>query len=379
MSERYEITKEVVGILKDLNFSEYINRFYIEIDEHKNVSSELIGGIITVLEQFIEHEEHNLIVEYSIDILKSIITVNNILVTHNGRIRCLLSDIIKNTRFNIDHRMKFKNCCVLLFSITKRYNVLSSSLQLIYEGQVNDEDNYFNSSDINFIFTNRETHGILEELKIKPNDIDGIVNYFIIRHGEGFHNTVGLLGKAAGMFSGQTLDALLSEEGFNQAINAGEFINEYFNVRKIYINNLFCSDLKRTRQTLGYILLKLSKNLLDVQEMIVLPCSHELDPKKGGACDSKQTLFTAPENQITCSIGSMEDNDENCDSLCCFISNGASKIPINWKYYLEFYNGHRRGIKTTIEGICQCSNTSMLSLVLCIISGKNIKNWILSH
>ena len=378
MSDIYNTVREILDILSNANIDSSINDLKETYKDITDISYENVTDIINFLQQFTNNRDFGNLVIHSIELLTSVITTNNIIVTHNGRIRCILSDIMRSISYPINHRLKFKNCCILLLSLSKTKGLLSSSLKLIYPGEVNGKNHHhYESSDIDYDFDHQQTELILRILYIRQEDICGSINFFIVRHGEGFHNTVGLLGKAAGVLSGETHDALLSEDGYNQSINAGRFLNEYILRNNIFINNLFCSDLRRTRQTLGYMLLTITNILTDVKQIIILPCAHELDPKNGGNCDSKQGLFTAPENQMICSTGL--DEDGQCDSLCCFVSNDEVSIPVNWKHYLEFYGGHRRGIMSIYETVCHCKNTSMFSMAMCIIENKDINQWIVDR
>lgn len=373
-----EILSNLLLVFEKYNFQ---NKQIIisELNLYNRISKVTIFQITQIINSL--HKIHNYlpnelhqIIKDSIYILNSLINTNYLIVTHNGRIRCFLADILNQSEHKLDGNIRFKNCCILKLSFQKIKDVLSSSLKLIYSGEVNNNRKHFEASDIDIIFKEDETKRILRKLRINENDIDGIMNFFIVRHGEGFHNTVGLAGKALGLLTGELNDAVLTSNGYNQSINAGLALNSYLIDKGIFINKIFCSDLKRTRETLSYMLTKIDKTLIELEEIIILPCSHEV-AAKGGDCDSRQGMFVPPENLMTCNVGN--DEDEQCENLCCSIISGYTIIPVNWKYYLEFYGGHKRGTFTSSQ--CDCKDTSMISIAICTYQDKNVKKWILER
>lgn len=378
MTERYNNVMEILDILKNSNINPKITKMYNRLSEKDNIEVEEIYQINDFLYQFKEDHIHSDIVNYAIELLKSLVTCNNLIVTHNGRMRCILYDILLSVNINVNSRVKFKNCSIVRLKFRREYEMIYSSLRCIYNGEITDyekEGEYFDTNEIDYKFNDSDTRRILAKLNILPEDIEGEINFFIVRHGEGFHNTVGLFGKAIGVLSGDTQDALLSEEGYKQALNAGKFMESYLLENQIYINNLFCSDLRRTMQTLGYMLLNMHHTLSDVNEIVVLPCSHELDPKEGGNCDARQLPFTAPENQTSCKITEY-DSDLQCESLSCYVYNNKTRIPVNWKHYLDFYGGHQRGVISIFGPECECHTTSLFSIALGIIQKTKLSVWI---
>lgn len=342
MTERYINVMEILGILSASNISNEITKMYEALLERDFIAPEEIYQINEFLYRFQDNPDFSDIVNYAIELLKSLVTCNNLIVTHNGRMRCILYDILFSVDVNVNSNFKFKNCAILRLKFRRQYEMIYSSLCCIYNDEVNDE--------IDYKFNDTETRLILANLNILPEDIIGEVNFFIVRHCEGYYNTD---------------DELLSEEGYRQSLNAGNFMESYLIKHKIYINNLFCSDLKRTRQTLGYMMMNMERTLNDIIEIIVLPCSHELDPKE----------CSASENQIPCKITDY-DSDLQCETLACFVYNDKTRIPVNWKHYLEFYGGHQRGIVSFFDTGCNCQSTSLFSIALGILQKTKISVWI---
>ena len=103
------------------------------------------------------------------------------------------------------------------------------------------------------------------------------------------------------------------------------------------------------KQTLAVFLLnaqKYSGRVIHVTEMIVLPCSHELNYNKDGNCDgSYGQAFAGNENKSACS------NVSSCDKT-------FTTYALNWNYYNGFYNGTRRKPGSQKK---QCRNTSIIS------------------
>lgn len=275
--------------------------------------------------------------------------VNSLLVTHNGRIRCLL-DLIKMPA--IDERTKkeirFMNCCILLLSITKDGYTLS----LEYEGNLAKESLEKAKKEGRKYYSKTKNDDIFVEFKeqTKPNtsllqDIgDKTYNFYIIRHADGVHNSMKAFEKA---FSSNVTDAELSNEGIKQAEIAKEFL------KTSQIDYLYVSDLKRTRQTLA-ILIK-DKNEIKSTEVVVLPCAHELDYVKGGLCDGDQGIKGALsyENKPKCST-----DNKICTDVCCRVNN----LPINWSLYRAFYDEGTRIAHG--QNAKRCRDTNMIKQAL---------------
>jgi broad specificity phosphatase PhoE len=272
-------------------------------------------------------------------------TVNSLLVTHNGRIRCLLDSINMGAiDKNTGKEIRFMNCCILLLSITKN----GYKLSLEYEGNLaedsvkkakNEGRKYYSQTNNDDIFVKFEDQESSNTSLFK--DIgDKTYNFYIIRHADGLHNSMDWKKK---IYSSDVTDAVLSEEGIKQANEAKQFL------KTPKIDYLYVSDLKRTRQTLA-ILIE-GKDEIKATEVVVLPCAHELDYIKGGLCDGNQGAKGAfsYENKPKCST-----DKSKCDEACCTVNN----LPINWSFYSAFYgNGTRISHGQNAK---RCRDTNMI-------------------
>ena len=281
----------------------------------------------------------------------TVVPVNSLLVTHNGRIRCLL-DLIKMSAIDeiTKKEVRFMNCCILLLSIEKS----GFTLSLKYEGELADESikkakkegrKYYsteNNNDIYIKFLEKKSSD-LSLLQLKPEDIDDkTYNFYIIRHGDGVHNSMSAFQKAT---SSSVTDAELTLGGIRQAEKANKFLSS------IQIHNLYTSDLKRTRQTLGKLIE--GNKSIQAKEVVVLPCAHELDYVQGKSCDAYQGVKSALsyENKPICSA---DKSTCNLSDVCCQV-NG---LPINWSFYRAFYGQGTRMAHGT--GAKSCRDTNMI-------------------
>jgi hypothetical protein len=253
--------------------------------------------------------------------------INVILVTHNARMRCFLEDFFKEgiDQFRKiardareamgkeedtqkkDIEIRFNNGATLLLTIEPNNgpnngpNNVKYTLELIYDGgKVKNPKKgaYFTSpqtiqpapiSETVYIpFHNINTTGHLDLISRRNYKI------YIIRHGHAQHNKKFSIHMAN--------DTLLTNKGIEQAKLVGTVLN---NIPSFKIDYLFASKLKRTRQTLKYIIFGLNDNLksqIKNKQIIILPCSHELGYTINGKCDNlrkSSTLFPR-ENENVC-------------------------------------------------------------------------------
>lgn len=146
--------------------------------------------------------------------------INSIICTHGDRMRSLVSIIDPDDQFVL----KFKNCAILKLEITSQF-VLA---ELIYLGELvgnHSDKNYYNI--LARSFSKERYFEILHRLHILHEDISSHFCYYIIRHGEGYHNTINIPTK---VFSQLTaigkdclLDPVLTHVGTLQAENSGIF------------------------------------------------------------------------------------------------------------------------------------------------------------
>jgi broad specificity phosphatase PhoE len=327
--------------------------------------------------------------------------INSLVVSHNGRIRCLLTDIgVLNT--DELKKIRFKNCSILKLSL----NSQRVSVSMIYEGEVNpsskqhfsmkkstkdniqretetNRDTIYNKKekqivdDVDFndvIFENNssEYNHVFKTLHIKKQDVrSDTYNYYIVRHGQGAHNLVEGINKIKKFINKEYLDPVLTIRGIEQAQYAKTLIEE------IKFDYLFASDLKRSRETI----ITLVKNTNDEKiNIIIVPCLHELDNTKNGECDGAQKFSSVErENKVSCEIRGGQCIDPTHSGLCCNNKN----ITFDWSYYSYFYSNNKRGLTNTTK--YHCRNTSCISIMNFIINKKmlfykmELGSWILDR
>ncbi len=312
--------------------------------------------------------------------------INSIIVTHNGRLRCLM-DLLGYTG---SAENKFKNCAILKIVIdgTK----CEYSVDLIYSGELassSKKQNGGGKSDKYYV-TKQETRGEkevnficktenIEKLKLTKDDVgNNTFTFYIIRHGDGEHNKAKEEGHKvwSTLFTNKILDAKLTPNGIDQATIAGKSLKTQLDGEKI--DYLFTSDLIRTRQTLESVInqeIILSK---PESKVIILPCSHELDYNPEG-CDGNKSVVSV-ENSVSCKL-----EKDNKEYYCSKIKYGNSIINLDWDFYKLFYNYKQKAYMSSSKDRFNCRNTSMLSMALFIIKNPNTNDrntmdqWIKKH
>jgi broad specificity phosphatase PhoE len=229
--------------------------------------------------------------------------MKNIIATHGGRIRCLLQKYFKD---QINNKMGFNNCAVIKISANGNYLYA----ELIYEGE--------NSS----TSINKKKHHTKETFgKIKSNiQVSGLMNceIYLIRHGEGYHNTYSLLKKMTiKLFSN---DPKLTLQGIQQAQNCGKFLKSYFAGTPIKFK-FYGSYMNRAYTTMAYIMENM--NIHSNTMIRILPCLHEIPYKSNGNCD-KNIIYTYAENTPKC-FDHM--NKDYCKK--------ALKYKLSWAYFIK--------------------------------------------
>jgi len=412
---------------------------------------------------------NNLSLSRTSDSIKNSNKIVSLMVTHNSRMQCLLKEILKTK--NGYTKTRFQNCAIVRMEL-KRNTPLS--INLVYEGELDNDDKYLkgnekasnkrkgyyflNLSDEKYLRIEKKeflTENCDNESNIKlcnkllscicsrkntqSVNFNNIINnsdnttyiFYIIRHGEGFHNTLEKDEKLKATFINRNSlkDPKLSYQGINQSLNAGRELYKILMKNGDYnINYLFVSDLARTRITLALICYTIYENtkgminkinayknnknkkitLLNLT-MIVLPCSHEIYYEKGSACNGSSLISTISgqglENITNVKYrkqdGAVIDKEyistkyfngnnnsknylelkiyNNSENLSPSLSIDFEKMPhgekkkyifdSNWKYYTKFYGeGIRGDIKFTRES---CRNTSMIRQAIKIIGEWN--------
>jgi bisphosphoglycerate-dependent phosphoglycerate mutase len=274
---------------------------------------------------------------------------NYLIVSHNTRIRCFINtlldannqqlNIVKNVLDNINKNNKkketeirFQNGAVLKLTLIANSEI--GTLKLFYSGEVADEDRlYF--SNVNNIkkriqFPPTEFNYVNS---FKMNKLENNINFYLVRHGEGVHNTISKLDKAANFITRLGKDPKLTNIGIKQAENTGNQLKE------INFSKIFVSKLERTWETAYWILKDNFSNPNPNPNVkinyIVLPCSHELtnysDTKN---CDEANSGVPVGTENISNCESIFSSRIEKCDE---FKYNNET-IKINWFYYNEFYS-----------------------------------------
>jgi len=417
----------------------------------------------------------------SMSSLNNISSINNnnqnnnkivsLMVSHNSRMQCLLKEILKTK--NGYTKTRFQNCAIVRMEL-KRNNPLSISL--VYEGELSEDDKYLKENEkptnkrksyyfldlryeedlrlekkefltescdtesniklcnklLSCICSRKGTQSVNFNNMINNSDNTSYV-FYIIRHAEGFHNTLEKSEKLKATFMNKNSlkDPKLSYQGINQSLNAGRELYKILMNRGDYnINYLFVSDLARTRMTLALICYSIYENTKGMinkinayknnknkkitllnHTMIVLPCSHEIYYEKGSACNGSSLMSTISgqglENITSVKYrkqdGAVIDKDyistkyfnsnspsnsqnyleiqiyNNPENLSPSLTINFEKMPYGekkkytfdsfWKYYTKFYGD---GIRGDIKFSREsCRNTSMIRQAIKIIEEGN--------
>ena len=276
-------------------------------------------------------------------------SLNILIVTHENRMRCFLHKYLKKKT----KMLKFKNCAIVKITINLNNN--SSKSELLYEGSSSEKDNKKIQPEIIENSANNEkyyTYGNFNSdfdnitLPTLPTFLSNyVINFYIMRHGEGVHNTLSTMQKGFNIFTQehQVKDAPLTEDGKKQVKDAVKFVST---LKLNHFDYLFASDLQRTRQTLAIFDSNLNPSRKE-KKIIILQCSHEVSYN---ACDT--SIFVNPfavENKKEC------EKDNRCtQTQIDNISYGN-----NWGYY-HLFN----------KTMTKCRDTNMLFECIEIIQAE---------
>lgn len=347
-------------------------------------------------------------------------TTNSIIVTHNARLRCLITKLFNKSTIHADviQRQKFKdyrwqNCCVLKLLLAKldkldkldtdRFNF---ELSLIYDGEIDPTENkpgyqYWGNQSGNgeqiqvgpkkgFFSMFKKSKTPIEVVRHRFNpfekltgvislnelrDVSGAVNsatnndmdyiFYLVRHGQAEHN---LYTKSNII---RKTDTSLTQNGIRGALYSGYAINDDLELNQSLLKYYFTSDLIRTRQTLESILSGIQSKYLTLDtrakiiQVVILPCSHELAFVSNGKCDSKVNmgqLFTN-ENKMSCvqlnNYSSSTPEFKKCVSFQVQSADHVNIIvKIDWTPYAKFYGNSYRGTRSRKRK--HCRQTSMI-------------------
>ena len=251
----------------------------------------------------------------------------SIIATHQARIRCFLSNLLNR---KID---RFMNGAVVRVEIDP-LNILCT---LVHQGELDEvkpEKKYYvtdsSKTSPNYTAVPFPDVNVRVQSSYKIPENTKYV-FFLIRHGQGTHNTLkGLQKKKAAVFGNK--DTRLTPAGFDQAKNTGSAMKN--DPEFLSATYLFSSDLTRTIETLVTVLNQDSSNTIinnfadsrDI-EIVVLPCGHELNYDSKGDCDGNKKAQAIVGNE----------NKPSCKSINDCISSYQG-FQINWNYYNNFYD-----------------------------------------
>ena len=275
----------------------------------------------------------------------------SIIATHQARIRCYLSSILGKPM------ERFMNGAVLRIEI----NPTDLLCSLVYQGELDEvkpDKKYYviNSNDSSPNYTAIQFTDVKVQSKYNTNGETYV--FFVIRHGQGTHNILkGFQKKRAAVFGNK--DTRLTDTGFEQAAKTGYMMTK--NAEFLSATSLFSSDLVRTIETLVTVIKQdrnqTISNRIAGQEIVVLPCAHELNYDKSGSCDGSSSQAM---------LGN--ENKSSCKSINDCISS-YQEFQINWNYYNSFYgNGTRMKSGSNRK---HCRNTNFLQEAIDIINGTN--------
>jgi hypothetical protein len=176
---------------------------------------------------------------------------------------------------------RFKNGCVLEFKITTS----NIQVKLVYDGIVDEEKPTYvyyvspSSAPDPKVVAGKYQTTLFKEINI-PNVIYNVSPgytyiFYLIRHGQGEHNVLKGMSKKWGALaiSSKYKDPSLTNTGVQQAIEIGQKLQVILDQQNQKVDYLFASDLKRTRQTLYYILQPMDSDpALRNKQINILPC-----------------------------------------------------------------------------------------------------------
>ena len=351
---------------------------------------------------------------------------NSIIVTHNARLRCLITKLFNNSNIssNEEMRNKFKdyrwqNCCVLKLTLVPNIGKFDFNLSLVYSGEIDPLETkpYTYWSDRNYnevlplkskscvgALCSKKTAVVQEEKSrifyifdslmgtvslsdladISGNnqlDTNNPFTFYLVRHGQAQHNITG---------SHNVIDTSLTDVGRSGAKKAGIALNSELTRSNSIIRYYFASDLIRTRQTFEGILSGIESSRLYLEtrankiNLVILPCAHELPFRSDGNCDStlnpkaNVSILGSDENKMSCynldKYSSTSSQNRLCVTFNCITSDNINLLVIlNWSMYSQFYDRSFRGDikKKFFSSKKQCRNTSMIEESMRYIMSSN--------
>uniref|UniRef100_A0A6C0CWS6 DUF5824 domain-containing protein n=1 Tax=viral metagenome TaxID=1070528 RepID=A0A6C0CWS6_9ZZZZ len=284
-----------------------------------------------------------------------------IISSHQNRIQSLIS-YLKET----DKVYKLDNGAVVLISIPKNKEMFKVSI--VYYGDPSssnlnekkpEEFSYYTDkgNELEFIqnkdFLNTGINSILGDGIFLKNIFNKGIEYFniyIIRHGECDHNLrTYLIHSLSAIYPTKRFyDSKLNNNGKKQIVNLGN--SDTLNIIG-EVKSLFCSDLRRTHQTMKYFLDSYNKNENNSSKQInvcdnkcglnliyVLPGNDEIDEDYRKKSKYPEDGFTdglklqTAENRTITDYDSLDDNNRSYND----------NIVVDWTYYKLLYQKYPR-------------------------------------
>jgi len=253
--------------------------------------------------------------------------ISSLIVTHSNRIEQFL-------KLFINEKIHVNNCSVIqikLFSsgIVGTYITIDE----IWNGDIQIKNEILKRTKISDF--EKFSKSFLKGYNIRKN-----INYvfYIIRHGQGFHNL--FTNKLKNLVNS---DPELTELGINQSRNTGQFLQSYISDK---IDFYFVSTLLRSHQTMLYLLETfLVGNIGKVVTAIVLPKSEEISSFGNPGKENISDCFKNDEEKISiagldrCSMLQIKDKlllNINWDFFQnSIIVNNANMITYAVQYIIE--------------------------------------------
>jgi hypothetical protein len=315
----------------------------------------------------------------------------SIIFTHQARLRCFLHDLIYSefeprtaitSLYEKDEVARFKNGSMVELRISPD----TIEVKLIINGEIGEDEKKGGK----YVYYVKEGTAIDDEGAQKgqyqvtpfpyvnmPNEGQFDVGsstyiFYLVRHGQAAHNLYSTKSEKviAQLIPGSSRkDTHLTQgpgSGEAQAQATGKEFSSLLAGNEALVSQpkyFFASDLIRTRETFKHFLggFQFAGNA----NIVVLPCSHELDYNKSGNCDGVRKAV-AKENLPTCNMDSRE---------CTMIGNHE----VDWSLYKKFYNNTlRKGIsldgvlksKNSPESRRHCSTTDMVTEAINYIKNR---------
>lgn len=278
------------------------------------------------------------------------------IATHDNRLQCFFNKLIHDNKLKVNMK-RFKNCAIIHFTCNQN----KVNINMVYEGDIDtsiEKPNLFWTKVEFYNLLSSKIHYITDE---SYNNIE----IFLIRHGKGKHNInlterkkMGatdafkyIFNKKKMNTSHKLIDAELTDgteekintyklnthklNGITNAIKAGDELKKYLESKNIILNNTNCilgaSRLRRTRQTISYIMYQILGDNIKTYPIYIFPCVYEVaGVDKKGLCDkqSKIKYALAFENKPLCN-GTNEHKINNNDICKNIILNKYNKMKVN--------------------------------------------------